>query len=467
MRKTALLGLLVSFIFAVPALGAPFVTPGESTGIELTVYNTNMALVKDTRPLVLRKGVNQVRFEDVAAAINPTTVHFKSVSHPGACVIREQNYQYDLVSRAKLLEKYLGKQITIKEEHEDGKETVTRGTLLSARDGMVVQAAGKLLLTTPDRVELPSLPEGLITRPTLDWMVESKRGGRHQVEVSYITRAIQWGCDYVAVASAGDDKLDINGWVTINNTSGAAYPDAKLKLMAGDVRVSPMGTFRGDRGPVGPAGPAGPRGERQFQEKAFFEYHMYSLNRKATVADKETKQIELLTASDIPVAKRYFFEGQTQRRDSLGRSKAQVKLEFKNSKANHLGMPLPKGTVRVYKADEDKSLQFIGEDGIDHTPKDEIMRLYVGDAFDIVCERKVMSTRKIAARVTEQTVQLKVRNHKDDRIEITCVEHASGDWSITEESHPHVKKDGMTFEFGIPVEADGETTVAYTVRTER
>jgi hypothetical protein len=438
------------------------VTPAASLGMEITVYNSNMALVKDMRGLILTKGLNNVQFDDVAAQIDPTSVHFKSTTAPAAVTIREQNYQYDLVSRAKLLEKFLGKPITIKQKNEGAAPTVITGTLMSAQDGIVLRTPEKLVICNPDSLELPSLPEGLIVKPTLNWLVDCAQAGRHSTEVSYITNGINWASDYVAVINDKDTLGDLNGWVTINNQSGATYNNAKLKLIAGDVRrITPPRPMAAGRmamgGVVTMAAP-------QFEEKAFFEYHMYTLDRRTTVRDNETKQIELLTAADIPLKKLYFFDGQRQPKDSEGKAKAQVKIEFVNSQQNNLGMPLPKGKVRVYKADTDGSLQFVGEDQIDHTPKDEKVRLYLGDAFDVVGQWAQTARRKIADNVWETSVQVKLRNHKTEDISVTCTEHTGGDWTITNSSHQYTKKDAQTFEFTVPVKKDTETIVTYTVR---
>jgi len=440
---------------------------GEQLGLELTVYNQNMALVKDQRALTLVEGLNRVRFTDVAAQIDPTSVHFQSLNAPQATVVREQNFQYDLVSRAKLLEKYIDQEIVAREVREGGQVETLSGTLLSARDGLVLRAPdGHLIFTNAERIELPALPEGLITRPTLVWEVETQQAGPHRVEVSYLTNGITWSADYVAVVNPDDTRADLNGWVTLTNQSGATYPFAKLKLIAGEVRrIQPPPVMD-----YAVRAQARMAGAPQFEEKAFFEYHLYTLQRKTTVRDNETKQVELLTAADVPVHKVYIFDGAQPRsfarRGETPLIKANVMIEFENTEANHLGMALPKGKVRVYKADADGSLQFVGEDEIDHTPRDEKVRLYVGDAFDVVGERKQTAFRQIAERVTEQSFAIDLRNHKDQAIEVTVVEHLAGDWEILKESHPHVQKDAFTLEYHVPVPAHGQTQVTYTVRTQ-
>ncbi len=467
MRKASL--LVAVFMLVAPAVGAaPVKVPGESISTELTVYNVNMALVKDTRELTLKRGLNEVQFEDVPSQIDATSVHFESITAPNSCVIREQNYRYDLVDRAKLLQKYLGKELTIREEQEGGGVVVTKGTLLSSGWGLVLQTKSGVVMVNPDRIELPKLPEGLIIKPTLHWLVDTNRSRKHKVEVSYITNGITWDCDYVAVANADDTKLDLNGWVTIDNNSGATYQDAKLKLMAGDVRriEPPRPRVMAIAAPM-MAGGMGGMPQPQFEEKTFFEYHLYSLDRKTTVRDNEMKQVELLTATKVPVTKRYFFDGARGPKRKDGKGKIQVKLEFENSKDNRLGMPLPKGKVRVYKEDDEKSLQFVGEDEIDHTPKDEKVRLYVGDAFDIVGEWTRIGQKKLSNTVWEYGYKIKLRNHKDEDIEVVCVEHAWGDWEIINESLESKKKDATKFEYTVPVPKDGEATVTYNIRITR
>ena len=462
MKMRMMMAVAVLVLVAGQALAQGTVWPGESTGMELTVYNGNMALVKDTRTLTLADGLNDVRFDSVAAAIDPTSVHFKSLTAPDSCVIREQNFQYDLVSRARLLEKYLNKEIVIRRELEGGGVQTIKGILLSAVDQLVIQTEKGLVITTADTVELPSLPDGLTVKPTLNWLLECTQAGKHSTELSYITNNINWTADYVAVVNAEDTKADINGWVTLDNKSGATYTNARLKLIAGDVRrVQPNMQGPGMRGPMG----AGMKGAPpQFEEKTFFEYHMYTLGRPTTVRDNEMKQVELLTAAGIPVKKRFFFDGARTQRDEQGRAKAQVKMEFVNSAANNLGMPLPKGKVRVYKADADGSLQFVGEDLIDHTPKDETVRLYIGDAFDVVGEWQQTNQTQIAPNVNEFSYSIKMRNHKDTDIVVTVVEHSYGDWKITQSSHEASKRNATDFEFTVPVPKDGDTTITYTVR---
>ncbi|HOS92194.1 MAG TPA: DUF4139 domain-containing protein [Armatimonadota bacterium] len=441
--------------------------------MEITVYNQNFGLVKDVRSIDLPEGRSVIQFMDVAAQIDPTSVHFKSLTDPTGVEILEQNYQFDLVDRAKLMQKYLGKEIRITRYDQDGQPVETQeGVLLGAEGGRpgVVRIGDEIVLDPQGTVILPKLPEGLIVRPTLVWDLATAKAGKHQVELSYMTTGLTWAADYVAVVNEDDTKADLNGWVTLTNMSGARYPDATLKLIAGDVRrVAPMP-------PPAPEAPmampmeAG-MGGGGFQEKAFFEYHMYTLQRPATIAENETKQVTLLSAPGATIKKVYVLDPAVAPvAPSLGgpgdKRKVQVKIEVANKEESGLGMPLPKGKVRVYKADTDGSLQFVGEDLIDHTPKDETVRLHIGDAFDLVGERKVMDHRQLGDRAQQEKIQFSLRNHKEkDTVEITAVEHLWGEWTIENETTPFVKKDAQTAEFTVTVEPGQEKTIEFTVTT--
>lgn len=444
----------------------------DKEGVELTVYNQNFGLVKDRRVLNLQKGLNEIRFSDVASQIEPVSVHFKSLTDPLGCVILEQNYEYDLVSADKLLSKYIDKKISIIAQDAKSYE----GRLLSYDEGNIVisQDAGISMVARQDNIRqiaFSALPEGLITKPTLVWQISNNKAGEHLTEVSYLTNGITWEADYVVVSDKDDKAIDLSGWVTINNNSGATYKDASLKLIAGDVRRVQKQEPYADRMYMRAEAMMADAGA-QFEEKAFFEYHMYTLQRKATVKDNQTKQISLLSANNIPVKKLFIYD----MKDFFGwigdygdteKQKIKVKLEFTNSKQNNLGIPLPKGSVKVYKKDADGSLQFIGEDTIDHTPKDETIKLYLGDAFDVVGERKKINYREdTKSRWAEETFEISLRNHKDTNIEVNVIEHLwrYANWKILNKSHEFVKKDAKTLEFKVPVAKDEETKLTYTVR---
>ena len=428
----------------------------EGAGIEVTVYNQNLGLVKDRREIDLNSGLNIVEFQDVASRIDATSVYFKSITAPDRCIVEEQNYEYDLVSGYKLIEKYLGEAITV----EAGNKTY-QGKLLSSSGGLILDMGDKGIITlgSYDNIQFPKLPQGLRIKPTLVWHLQNEVAGNHDIEVSYLTSGINWNANYIAVIDQDDKKTDLNGWVTINNNAGASFPDATLKLVAGDIhRVTPeAGGYRYEED-VMYAAKAAP----QFAEESFFEYHLYSLQRKTTLKDKETKQISLFTSSGVPVTKEYVYDASGSWWYSSQQSKVNVMIKLTNSEENGLGIPMPKGIVRVYKADSSGQLQFIGEDNIDHTPKDEEIRLYIGDAFDITVERNVMESKQISDETWKQTVKVELANHKDEDIVVTVKERLYCDWEITKTTHDYEKKDAWNVEFKVSVPADGEIALEFT-----
>jgi hypothetical protein len=456
----------------------PTPAAAQSEGQELTVYNQNIALVKDRRNLDLSQGLNEVRFVDVAARIDPTSVHFRSLTDPEGTVVLEQNYEYDVVGSAKLLQKYVDQEISV--VTEDGQEYV--GTLLSGAEDVILQAAdGQVTVLKLDRIKefaFPALPEGLITRPTLVWQVESALDEAQDVEVAYLTGGVNWQANYILVLAEDDQSLDLDGWVTLDNRSGTSYRDAKLKLIAGDIHRAPTDGYAMDEELRYEAAPAA---APQVEERQFFEYHLYEVQRPVTVKDQQTKQIEFVTGSSIPAEKFFVYDGSQMSfrgtyqpiedpgYGTTSNKKVMVMLEFENSEEAGLGIPLPKGTLRMYKEDVDGSTLLIGEDAIDHTPKDERVRLYVGDAFDIVGERVQTDFQvEYDEDWMEESYEITLRNHKDEDVEVRVVEHMFrwSEWEIIEQSHEHTKLDSQTIEFRVPVEANGETTVTYTVRYE-
>lgn len=423
--------------------------------VSLTVYNQNFALVREARQMSVSQGVSTVTFKDVAARIDATSVHFKSLSSPDKLTILEQNFEYDLVSAQKILEKYIDEEIRLITKQGD----VFSGKLLSASssDVVVQDAEGGIQVVRGDGIQhfdFPKLPEGLITRPTLVWMVDNRGSTSQKTELSYLTDGVGWHAEYVAVVDAQDKYIDIGGWVSLENRSGASYEDAKLKLVAGDVhRVEQRERYRPSvrKGDVLLAEAA-----PQFEEKAFFEYHLYTLQRKTTVKNNQTKQISLFPSTKTRTEKLFVYDGL-----SYG-TKVRVYVEFKNSKKDGLGIPLPKGKIRVYKEDADGALEFVGEDLIDHTPVDEKVRVFLGNAFDLVGERVQKSSRKISDRAREDDVEIFLKNHKKEDVEIIVVERMYGDWEIRRRSHAFVKKNAWTAEFRIPIPAGGEATLTYT-----
>jgi hypothetical protein len=455
----------------------------QEAGVELAVYNQNLALVKDRRSLDLSEGLNQVQFSDVASQIDPTSVHFRSLTDPEGTSVLEQNYEYDLVGSSKLLLKYLDQEISL--VTEDG--TFYSGTLLSGEGDVIIQETtttgtpGRVTVIKLDQVRefsFPALPEGLITKPTLVWDLAAATGGQHDVEVTYLTGGVNWQADYIVVLADDEASVDLDGWVTLDNRSGASYQDAKLKLIAGDIhRAQEEGVaYDAMLERAIPAAEAPP-----VEERAFFEYHLYEVTRPVTVKDNQTKQVEFVAAKDIPVDKFFVYDGAQVRwwggyspvqEPSYGtqsNKKVMVMLEFQNGEEQNLGVPLPRGTVRVYKNDVDGSSLLIGEDAIDHTPKDEPVRLYIGDAFDIVGERVQTDFRaEYDEDWMEESYEISLRNHKEEAVEVRVVEHLFrwSEWKILDASQDFEKMDAQTIEFRVQVPADGEATVTYTVRYE-
>ncbi|MFH1754114.1 MAG: DUF4139 domain-containing protein [Candidatus Latescibacterota bacterium] len=441
-------------------------TPSEQESIGITIYNDNLGLVKDVRKLSLPRGITALTFEGVASRIDPTSVHIRSIDNPGHLSVLEQNFEYDLISPGKLMEKYLGKVVDLVTK-EESEEIAVKARLIGIEGGYVYEIGDQIAINPPGRVVLPSLPEGLISRPSLVWLLNNT-SKEHRVEASYLTSGIGWKANYVAVLTSNDANLDLSGWVTIDNQSGATYQDATLKLVAGDVNQVPQ--QRAKMMPDALYARGGQAEEVAFAEEAFFEYHLYTLQRPATIKDKQTKQIALLGAADISVdktfiyepARNYFFAAMPA--PEMGK-KIGVFINVENRKENNLGMPLPKGVVRVYKKDKAGDLQFIGEDWIDHTPQDEKIRVKMGEAFDVVADRTQTDFKIISSgRLYESSFKISIRNHKTEDIVVSVVERLQGDWQIIHKSHPYNKESSHKVRFDIPVPAQGATDLTYTVQ---
>lgn len=456
-------------------------------GVGLTIYSApdqggsgGYAIVKEWRRLDLKKGRNIIKFQDVAGLIDATTVSFKSLTDPENTLVLEQNFEYDLVSLGKLLEKYIDKKIILEKEDDRGRVVERKeATLLSTQGGTVVEMDGAIHLNPAGRIILPELPEGLITRPTLVWLLEADKEGSHLSKVTYETKGLGWYSDYIAIAKEGDKALDLSGWVTIDNRSGATYKDAQIKLVAGDVHRAPEpGRVYETRYK---ALAAVEKDEIGFAEKPFFEYHLYTLGRPSTLADNSIKQIELFKpVLDVPAKKiflyygnpgyYYFYSSPATDRNlgSQSNKKVDIYLSFKNDEYSGLAIPLPAGRVRVYKEDpDDGSLEFIGEDNIDHTPKDEEVLLKLGSAFDVVGERKQTDFKVDYDRHwMEESFEIKLRNHKEEDIEVTVKENLFRwtSWEIVEFSHIYEKIDSRTIHFKVKVPKDEETKITYSVK---
>lgn len=476
---TAVLALLAVGLACNGASGPP--TPeatqaaeASEAALSLTVYNQGTALVRDRRQFDFSAGANQIAFGDVAASIDPSSVLFLSLTDPAGTSVLEQNYEYDLVGAATLLEKYLEERIRV--VTQDG--AAYEGDLLSGRGDIILQGDdGRVTVVRLDNVQefsFPELPEGLITRPTLLWQVWAEQAGRHDVEVTYLTGGITWQSDYVLLLSADDAAIDLDGWITLTNNSGATFEDAQLKLIAGDLqRLVQAGYAVPEMMAAPTATPA------DVEQREFFEYHLYEIPRLVTVRDNEIKQIEFVSAAGVSAEKFFVYDGlqcqsyywyctysgYPQTDPSYGvatNSRVMVRLEFDT---DAVGVDLPRGRVRVYQEDIDGSALLIGEDSIDHTPEGEAVRLYVGDAFDIVGERVQSDFTRPSDHSLQETYEITLRNHKDEAVEVRVVEHLFRwtDWRILESNADYTELDSSTIEFRVRIPAEGETTVHYTV----
>ncbi|MGH8251693.1 MAG: DUF4139 domain-containing protein [Steroidobacteraceae bacterium] len=461
---------------------AEWYRPLPGMGTPMANQLPGFALVRLERDLELERGRGLVKFTDVAALIDPTTVQFLSLTDPAGTRVLEQNFQFDLVSQDKLLSRYVDREVSVEQEQGDGVKVVD-GTLLSSNDGLVLRGADGQIhaLRQWSNMRFGELPGGLITRPTLEWEVQAAKAGTHRSRVSYQTGGITWWADYNLIFTPGADAnsgfIDVGAWVSLLNQSGARYQDAKLKLIAGDVnRIEAAQKFALESR----AYAAAPDVAAGFEEKAFFEYHLYTLGRPATIPNNSTKQIELFeAAARVPAKKELVYYGVSfdgifgaplLDRDfaPASNSKVDVWLEFDNKKASGMGMPLPAGRIRVSQQDKaDGSLEFIGEDKIDHTPKDENVRVKLGTAFDVVGERRQTDFKlNTAGKVMEEAFEIKVRNHKDEPVEVVVREslYRWSQWSLVEQSTPSDKKDARIVEFPVKIAAAGEAVVTYRVR---
>jgi len=435
-----------------------FTVIAGATDVSVTVYNDNLALVRDVRDVVYERGRSEIRFTDVSGQIDATSVHFAA---DGVSLL-EQNFDYDLVSPDKLTYKYIDREIEVIGENGE----LSSGTLLTASTGgssgyiVLRRRDGSLrnmLLKSITEIRYPELPEGLITRPTLKWLVDTESAGSKRTEVSYLTGGLSWRADYVLVTSDDDVPADLSAWVTINNTCGTSYQDAKLKLMAGDVnRVRDYGKQR-VKVPTAHFLMETDAGAG-FEEKSFFEYHLYTLQRPTDLLDQQTKQVSLFPNTSVRTKRIYEYDWR-RRNDRVG-----VSLEFANTEENGLGIPLPAGRFRIYQRDDDGSQEFVGEDNIDHTPKKEDLRVRVGDAFDIVPERSEKDYRRITQQVMERDYEVKIRNRKEEAVTVVVVDHVYGDWTVMQASHEHRKVSARKIEFDLDVAADQEVVLTYTVR---
>jgi hypothetical protein len=481
MHHSRLLTLVTPFLLLTGCGGGPPRTPDANPGptvghsstsadresVALTVYNGNFGLVREVRNVTLSEGRVSLDFRDVAEHIQPETVAIKSLSSPGGLNVFEQNYRYDLLTPQKLLEKYVGKKVKLHRYSEKlGTEQTVDAEVVSFNEGQpIFKIDGEVTYGYGGRVSFPEVPSNLIARPTLALLLGSSVS-RQKIELTYVTQQLSWSSDYVLTIDDQEKSGDLVGWVTLRNTSGASFENAKLKLVAGDVqRVASRDATKNMLAKAEEA-----KDDNDFKEEGFFEYHLYTLGRPTTVLDKEQKQVVLEEATGIRLDKRLIFSGTPNfYRQRFGgevtkNQKVGVYLDIQNRADNHLGMPLPKGVVRVYKADSSGAKQFIGEDTIDHTPRDEKIRIKMGEAFDVVGDRKQMAWHALDVCRSETDWEISLRNHKDVAAEVLDVEPVGGDWTIVRSSHEATRKDAQTFTFTVNVPARGETKITYSVR---
>ncbi|MDQ6766499.1 MAG: DUF4139 domain-containing protein [Candidatus Eremiobacteraeota bacterium] len=442
-------------------------TLSDQRAVAVTIYNQDLALVRDERRITLAPGFNHLAFRDVSGQINAATALLRSISSPGAVSVMEQNFNYDLLSPQKLLEKYVGKYVTVIHTNPaTGKETREQARVLSTNEGVVLQYSNRIETEVDGHLSFPSLPSNLRDRPTLVIDLNSTSGAAQDVELSYLTGGLTWSADYVGALNVDDSRLDLNGLVTLGNTSGTTYTNAKLQLVAGDVnRVQQEFNAAKTLGRAVTA-------DHVMQQESLLEYHLYTLGRPTTIAEKQTKQVALLSASSIPVTKSLELRGSpyyyTGSYGDLGqRLKFGVYVEFRND-GSGLGIPLPKGTVRIYKKDSAGNEQFVGEDSIDHTPRHELVRLHLGDAFDVTANKKQTNyhlSHQGSEYIYETSFEIEMHNAKDQAQPVKIVEQMPGiNWEIISENYQHVKASADTAVWSIRLPANGKQTLRYTVR---
>lgn len=445
-------GLVLGFLLV--AASGPALA--EEPGGAITVYSDDLALVREVRSLVLTQGPQEYRLTDIPARIDPASVSFKSLAGPGSVRLLEQRFEFDLADAERVFQKSVGRQVIV----ADKQGQAFTGTLLHVPSGdlLLQTGAGAIQLIKADTVgtiQFPSLPEGLIMRPTLTWLLDCEKGGKHKTEITYLTGGIGWHADYVAVAARDESRIDLSGWATIENRSGASFAGIQIGLVAGEIhRAQPAETprMRAEE-KFAVAAQAVP----VFEETPFFDYHLYHLGRKASLPDQQVRQFALFAQTSIRTDKTYRYEGQRQK------NRVQVALEFQNDRDRGPGIPLPGGRVRVYQEDEKGSLRFIGEDRVDPTPKGERVRVALGNAFDLFGERTVKERTQVTKGSRQESIEIRIRNHRPQPVTVTVVENFWGDWQIAGKTPPVRKKDAQKVEFEVSVPADGETTFEYQV----
>ncbi|MDT8991202.1 DUF4139 domain-containing protein [Curvibacter sp. APW13] len=450
-------------------------TLADQREVAVTIYNDNLALVKDQRRIALPPGASNLAFRDVSARMRAETALLRSVSQPGAVRVVEQNFDFDLLSPQKLLEKYVGQTVSVVRTHPTtGAETVESAKVLAANGGVVLQVGNRIETGVPGRIVYGEVPANLRDRPTLVMALENAQPQAQDIELSYLTGGLSWRADYVVELGAKDDMLDISGWVTLTNTSGATYRNARLQLVAGDVNRVQQEMQAAPRA-LAMAAPAMAKVANDMAEEGLFEYHLYTLARPTTIAENQTKQVALMSANGVPVRKEMVLRGsdyyyQSQAGEIGKKLKVGVFVEFENREAARLGLPLPKGVVRVYKKDKAGNAQFIGEDRIDHTPKNEKVRLKLGEAFDVTADKRQTDFRQVSndnrkGYAFDTAYEIVLKNAKDEAVQVTVQEPIPGDWQMTASSQPHTKAAANLATWTVNVPAQGSTKLTYRVLT--
>ncbi|HXC16885.1 MAG TPA: DUF4139 domain-containing protein [Holophagaceae bacterium] len=477
MRALCLVPIALSLAAAAP--GEIQTTQKDQKSLAVTIYNSDLALVKDQRTVRLPKGDAMLAFQEVSAQIRPETALLRSLTEPKGFWVAEQNFDFDLLTPEKLLDKYVGRTVTVVRQQPNPdnaglREIREQATVLSTNAGIVLQYPDRIETGVNGRIVYSDVPSNLRARPTLVINLHSGAEKAQTLELSYLTGGLNWKADYVANLASDEKTMDLSGWVTLTNQSGIAYPDATLQLVAGDVnRVQPQRvaeiTYKLARADAGAPMP-------QMAEQSLFEYHLYTLDRPTTIAANQTKQVALLSASAVPVVKELVLEGapyyyQSNYGDLGDKLKVGVFVTFDNKEANHLGMPLPKGIIRVYKQDSEGRAQFVGEDSIDHTPKNENVRIKLGESFDVTGHRKQTDFKNLGRdskhlTITESAYEIRLKNAKKNAATVIVREPVPGDWEMVSSSLPYTKPASGTAEFKVAVPAEGETVLTYRVRVK-
>ncbi|OLC85317.1 MAG: hypothetical protein AUH88_06840 [Acidobacteria bacterium 13_1_40CM_4_61_5] len=451
-------------------------TLNDQTDLAVTVYNSNIALVRDVRQLALPSGTLRLKFMDIAATVNPATVHFRSLNEPDKVGVIEQNYEYDLLEPAKLLHKYVGREVTLVRSYQENgttKREEVKATLLADNNGPVWKIGNDIVTGLyAESYRFPEVPANLFERPTLLMSLENSGSRKQQVEASYLAGNLSWNADYVLTIDREDKAADLDGWITLANNSGTAFHNARLQLIAGDLHRLPAGAPRAEMEVMMKTRRAADAA--QFVQENFSEYHLYSLGRRTSVEDKETKQISLLAGSSVPVDKLFIVDGQNfyyhnyQAPGTPLKDPVKVYYKFKNDEKSGLGMPMPAGNVRVYQKDSKGNVLFVGEDRIDHTPKDESLTVHIGNAFDVVAERKQTDFKRIDSiwktGTWEMEFEITLRNHKDAPVVVEVNEPIGGDWEMLSSTYKFTKTAAFAAQFHVPVEKNGTSVLRYRIR---